>query len=1310
MRLAFNIFLIIGAVIIVAVLGAWLYFVHTPPGRDFLKTRAESAAQSIVRAQLDSELSIGELENGLPGRIAINDITLTADGEAWFSADRVEIVWQPFALINKKVIVDRFTLTNAALERLPELPPSEEPPEESDEPFSLPSELPWIEIANIDVSDFRLGEGIAGPARVINAEGGFSTAENRIASDLTLRTGENDDRIRALIGTRRQILTVELTAEGEEDGLINYYADAGGPISIALQGEGPLSAWAGTLDADGAQYGGGNLTFTGDLAELDAIDLAGTLRPGPKLPAEALDATGDEVTVDLSVTTNPRGRIISIDLIEGAFGRLSGRLTGLQDDATIDDGDIDIQLFLNQPYAETLGAGPVAGENALVSTLDYNADGDVAAQGRLTTPAGRVDFADLSWAGGAFDGRLDVAITEPPIDNETVNDLIPRGAQAAARIRFADEQLRVDDLSLFTGQVRNEARLRLSGNASYHLGTERIEASGNVFARPAIIAVFTDQIGFDGPVSGDFTATGTPEDLAVRLNSQFAGGQLAGREFAQGRLEADFTGLPQRPVGNLSLAADNRTYVSRVNLDATESGTIVARELFFRNGLVSLTGDARVNPETQAATAALSLETQGSVPITTDRSLSGAAELTLDTALLQDGARRLEIDLQATDLVSNDIALSTLTVGVTGTDRDADITIRANEVALPNEIQVTEFISDANLSRNGEAYVVQLAEFIARTGSGTQGETINLIAPTTITYDQGAVDIAETTISGFDRAMITLSGLYSSERWVLDANGEALRLPGLQAPLTFDINVDTDNATPGEILLSSQVRDQNDELHRLAVNGEWTGEQLNAEATLRHQDSDYPGRLVISLPLILTRGESLGVATGDGALDGRFTYNAGFEPLLAFLPVGENYVTGTLTADVDIGGTIETPQIDGDIRLADARFEEPRSGAVLTDMDGVVEFSYGNAGTEGRFTITADDASGRDNAVNLQGTVLIGETAGEDGSSISGTLAMNRATIVQSSDLSATVSSNLELSGTLQEMLLAGNIDLENVTATIPDVEGQRSYTPVTVVRVDEADEELEPAEPENTGSPLTLNLDIDITAPNEIYIAGRGLDSEWRTDLQVSGTASDPVLVGTIQIVDGTFEFGGRQFELTEGDIAFSRGGGLLPRLDIVASYTAETQARGDVTARIEVSGMADDPSIELTSTPALPQEDVMAIVLFGKVRGQLTAYESLQIARSVAALTGTGPFGGAGLTYSLRRAAGLDTLSFGQDAETGGGTLTVGKYVSDEVYVSATQGLGDAGNEVSVTYEVTDNITLKSTVEQNGAQSVSANYKKDY
>ena len=95
---------------------------------------------------------------------------------------------------------------------------------------------------------------------------------------------------------------------------------------------------------------------------------------------------------------------------------------------------------------------------------------------------------------------------------------------------------------------------------------------------------------------------------------------------------------------------------------------------------------------------------------------------------------------------------------------------------------------------------------------------------------------------------------------------------------------------------------------------------------------------------------------------------------------------------------------------------------------------------------------------------------------------------------------------------------------------------------------------------------------------------------------------------------------------------------------------------------------------------------------------------------IAGVGPFGGQGVTGRLRQALRLDLFNIDPDLENGGGALTVGKYVTDGVFISATQDAQGRNGSVRVEYEVTDNISVETELAQDGDQTVSANWKRDF
>ncbi len=79
------------------------------------------------------------------------------------------------------------------------------------------------------------------------------------------------------------------------------------------------------------------------------------------------------------------------------------------------------------------------------------------------------------------------------------------------------------------------------------------------------------------------------------------------------------------------------------------------------------------------------------------------------------------------------------------------------------------------------------------------------------------------------------------------------------------------------------------------------------------------------------------------------------------------------------------------------------------------------------------------------------------------------------------------------------------------------------------------------------------------------------------------------------------------------------------------------DVT--VTITGPASRPVIALSSSPTLPQDEIMARLLFGKASGALSPFEAVQLAQAMAQLTGVGG-GGPGVLDKIRKGLGLDRL----------------------------------------------------------------------
>ncbi len=308
----------------------------------------------------------------------------------------------------------------------------------------------------------------------------------------------------------------------------------------------------------------------------------------------------------------------------------------------------------------------------------------------------------------------------------------------------------------------------------------------------------------------------------------------------------------------------------------------------------------------------------------------------------------------------------------------------------------------------------------------------------------------------------------------------------------------------------------------------------------------------------------------------------------------------------------------------------------------------------------------------------------------------------------------------------------------------RRTLQPIPVTLIDSATGKVlaTPEQSRQSVALLSLALAVDVDMPGQVFVRGRGLDSEWRGKLSVTGTTAQPVIAGALDVVRGTYDFLGKSAVLNRGSITFLGGNRIDPDINIEAQASST-----DVVAIIDITGTATKPSIKLSSQPALPQDEILSRVLFGTSVSQISAAQGIAIAQAAAQLaTGGGP----GVIDRVRQTLGLDRLSFGSataQATLGGvsmpstpagvpsafptagvgsspvpigaaattgaaaaGAVSAGKYVANGVYVGVTQGLDASSSSVDVQIDVTKHISVDTTASQSAGTGLGVNWKLDY
>lgn len=445
----------------------------------------------------------------------------------------------------------------------------------------------------------------------------------------------------------------------------------------------------------------------------------------------------------------------------------------------------------------------------------------------------------------------------------------------------------------------------------------------------------------------------------------------------------------------------------------------------------------------------------------------------------------------------------------------------------------------------------------------------------------------------------------------------------------------------------------------------------------------------------LGSGSDLASRIMRGRLDGTFAYDGPAQSLWRLAAIETFDLTGPLKAEARATGTLAAPRLSGTLASDNLRLQSSISGTDITDITARGRF----AGSKLELSRFAGSTRGG-GKVSGSGTIDLADMSAERGPKIDIRAAASNARLLNANGLDATISGPLRIVSNGVGGAIAGRVSVDRASWKL-GVAAEDMRLPDIPTREINRRDQVASGSSTATGSWRYL---VDARTPSRVAVDGMGLDSEWGIDIALRGTVDDPRIGGEARLVRGDYTFAGTRFELTNGRIEFDENMPIDPRLDI----DAEASANG-TDVNIAITGNAQSPQIAFSSTPALPEEEILARLLFGGSVTSLSATDAVQLAAALAALQGGG--GGIDPIGQLRRSIGLDQLRIvSADPALGRGTgVALGKNIGRRVYVElVTDGQGYSATQVE--YRITSWLSLLGSVSTLGRDSVLAEISRDY
>ncbi|PYE84134.1 translocation/assembly module TamB domain-containing protein [Pseudoroseicyclus aestuarii] len=1089
-----------------------------------------------------------------------------------------------------------------------------------------------------------------------------------------------------------------------------------------------------------------------DLAPLSAAagrDLSGSA--GGRIEGTlAIDASTADLTVDVAGQDIVTGLPQADPLLAGTVS-LSGRATRSGPRSFAVEG-----LDLRTPDLTASGDASLEGESANFDLTAASGDLSVlsAAVGQDLSGSINIDAEGTAQTDASlFDVTLYASGNDVQTGIAQVDPLLAGPLRLTAQAtRTGEATGEVRDLELSTGA------LTASGNAELAQGDSGPVATFDIDLDTPDLAPLGDAIGralggsltasAEGRAALDLTAfdvTLNAEGQDVTTGISEADAQLLGpvtltaravREGETTRLEnLDLTSSALSASGTAALTGDDATFDLTADVgDLAPIGDLIGRPL---TGSASL--DAEGSARTDLSQFDLSLDAAAQ-DVTTgiaqlDQLLAGEAQLSAEasrsgpetirvprfsltspqltasgSADIEDGQGTAQIDARLAEigLFTPGLSGPATVTGTLGSGTDGSYTFDLDGTAPGTVLSASGNIADSGnglvITTDASARADNLVPFSQLAGRPLAG-SVSADVSGSVAADLSQLDMAiDASASGLDVGIPAVAQLLAGTGTV---TGRILREDG--GPfLADDLAVRFPNIAADADLtsLGGGAAEGTFDV-RLADIGLFVPQLPGAARAQGSFSRDASG--TISLDADATGpGGTNATASGTIAPSGDLDLDVtGSAPLgLANPFIEPRLLDGTASFDLAVNGAPGLDAVSGTITLNSASITDPDLGTSITGIGGTVRLSGGQAnlaiaggfseggsldvdGTiglsapfPGDITISAEDVVVRDPQLY--------ETSADGRITITGPLT-GGALIAGTIDIGTTEvqvpSSSVGALGALPEVRHVG---------AGPAVRRTLERAGLTVAGTEIGSEGGAGSGGASSGGG-GFGLDIRIRAPQEIYIRGRGLDAELGGQLTITGTTNNVIPAGEFELIRGRLDILQQRFDLSEGGAYLQ--GDFTPYIRLVA----QTEAATGTVVTITIEGPISEPVVTFGSSPDLPEDEVLAQLIFGRDLSSITPFQAVQLAAAVGTLTGRG----GGALNDLRQGLGLDDLDITTDDE-GNAAVRAGRYISDNVYTDVT--VGSEETDVNINLDLTDTVRATGSVSSEGDTSLGLFYERDF
>lgn len=375
------------------------------------------------------------------------------------------------------------------------------------------------------------------------------------------------------------------------------------------------------------------------------------------------------------------------------------------------------------------------------------------------------------------------------------------------------------------------------------------------------------------------------------------------------------------------------------------------------------------------------------------------------------------------------------------------------------------------------------------------------------------------------------------------------------------------------------------------------------------------------------------------------------ENLFDFVQLGSHYATGLISTRLFFSQTFLSPVLQGNLEWQSGSYDNYYTGTSLRDIQAKI------TAENDKLQLTSFTAHDQEEGeITATGNLLLDvhkhfpfvfETT------------LRHTHLLKFPVFDSTFTGSVLLSGNRLGGLATGTLQVDEATIELSDkLSTDLPPLPIKFIHIP-------PSVTSYTfgaKSLFPIKLDFDLTAKDKIFVHGKGVNSEWKGKVKLTGDNTHFIPDGSLSLIKGEYLFSGKIFKLTEGQIVFNNTAKFSSYLQLSGQLTLP-----DVIITAQLKGPLQSPQLTFQSNPQLPTSAILSRVLFDKDITDISQSEASKLASALMAISSsTGP----DILDAIRKTIGVDRLNLvSSSSGSEEVALQIGKYLTKGVLITLSQ-----------------------------------------